>query len=120
MKKYNMLINGKWVGEGYETIDVTNPANDEVVGRVPYAGEKETNEAIDAAHHAFTSWSGLTAYERADYLKKLYQLMLDHQEELAEMMTLEMGKPIKESRGEVQYAASFLEWYAEEGKRIYG
>ncbi|WP_156291556.1 NAD-dependent succinate-semialdehyde dehydrogenase [Oceanobacillus salinisoli] len=115
-----MYINGEWVGEGFETIDVTNPANGELIGKVPFAGEEETNKAIDAAHNAFKEWSGLTAYERADYLQKLYQLMMEHQEELAEIMTLEMGKPIKESRGEVQYAASFIEWFAEEGKRVYG
>ncbi|WP_156520738.1 NAD-dependent succinate-semialdehyde dehydrogenase [Oceanobacillus sp. Castelsardo] len=120
MKLYNMYIDGQWFGEGYETIKVINPANGELVGEVPYAGEKETNQAINVAHTGFKKWSSLTAYDRAGYLRKLYQLMMEHQEELAEMMTLEMGKPIKESRGEVQYAASFIDWFAEEGKRIYG
>ncbi|WP_085991603.1 NAD-dependent succinate-semialdehyde dehydrogenase [Oceanobacillus senegalensis] len=120
MRKYQIYINGEWTGEELQTLAVTNPANGQLVGEVPYAGEVETNDAIDAAHTAFQSWSQLTAFERAGYLKKFYQLMLDNQEELAEIMTLEMGKPIKESRGEVQYAASFIEWFAEEGKRVYG
>ncbi|RKQ30500.1 NAD-dependent succinate-semialdehyde dehydrogenase [Oceanobacillus halophilus] len=120
MKDYNMYINGKWIGEGLATMDVTNPATGEMVGKVPYGAESETNKAIDAAHTAFQTWSSITAYERAGYLQRLYELMMEHQEELAEIMTLEMGKPIKESRGEVQYAATFIEWFAEEGKRVYG
>ncbi|OZU88209.1 succinate-semialdehyde dehydrogenase (NADP(+)) [Virgibacillus indicus] len=115
-----MNINGEWVGDDLDTINVVNPANGETVGTVPRGGEKEANQAIEAAHNAFHSWSQLTAYERAGYLKRLHQLMLDNTEELAEIMTLEMGKPIHESRGEVKYAASFIEWFAEEGKRIYG
>lgn len=120
MKTYFNLINGVWIGEGYEKMNVINPANGSVIGNVPAVGEKETHEAIEYAHDAFKEWSSLTAYDRANYLKKLYRLMLENSEELAEIMTLEMGKPIKESRGEVQYAASFIEWFAEEGKRIYG
>jgi len=115
-----MYINGIWVGENLSTSDITNPANGEVVGNVPVGGKAETTEAIEAAHLAFKSWSETTAYERAGYLMKLYHLMLDNQEELAQIMTLEMGKPINESRGEVKYAASFIEWFAEEGKRVYG
>src|SRR5699024_11785314 len=75
---------------------------------------------LDAAHKAFQSWSRTTAYERADYLEKFYHLILDHEEDLAKTMTIEMGKPINESRGEVNYAAFFIKWFAEEGKRIYG
>ncbi|MEC5423055.1 NAD-dependent succinate-semialdehyde dehydrogenase [Virgibacillus sp. C22-A2] len=117
---YLMNINGEWVGEDLDTLKVTNPANGEHVGTVPNGGEEEAQQAIEAAHEAFGSWSELTAYDRAGYLKKLHQLMLENQEELARIMTLEMGKPIHESRGEVNYAASFIEWFAEEGKRIYG
>ncbi len=84
------------------------------------AGEKEANEAIDAAYDAFQSWSQTTAYERAIYLKKLYELMIEHRDDLAQIMTMEMGKPINESIGEVTSAAAFLEWFAEEGKRVYG
>lgn len=120
LENYLMNINGEWVGDDLDTINVVNPANGETVGTVPRGGEKEANQAIEAAHNAFHSWSQLTAYERAGYLKRLHQLMLDNTEELAEIMTLEMGKPIHESRGEVKYAASFIEWFAEEGKRIYG
>lgn len=115
-----MYINGEWIGEGFDKLDVRNPANSQVIGTVPIGGEVETNQAIYSAHQAFRSWSRTTAYERAAYLKKLYELILQNQEELAQIMTMEMGKPIKESRGEVGSAASYIEWYAEEGKRIYG
>lgn len=117
---YLMSINGEWVGKDLDTKDVINPANNQKIGTVPNGGEKEAEQAITAAHEAFGPWSKLTAYERADHLKRLNQLMLDNVEELAQIMTLEMGKPIHESRGEVKYAASFIEWFAEEGKRIYG
>ncbi|MEN1967479.1 NAD-dependent succinate-semialdehyde dehydrogenase [Lentibacillus sp. N15] len=119
-KRYLMNINGKWVGEDLDTLDVINPANGTLAGNVPNGGEAAAKQAIDAAHTAFQSWSKTTAYERAGYLKRLHQLMLENQEELAQIMTLEMGKPINESRGEVNYAASFIEWFAEEGKRMYG
>src|SRR5690625_148741 len=120
MKNYLMHINGSWTGEGLDTLEVINPANNETVGAVPVGGEAEANQAIEAAHDAFGPWSGLTAYERTAYLKRFNDLILENQEELAQIMTLEMGKPINESRGEVKYAASFIEWFAEEGKRIYG
>lgn len=120
MKHYLMYINGNWIGKGLDTAVITNPATGEDVGSVPVGGEVETNEAIEAASEAFQLWSKTTAYERASYLKRLYQLMLDNEEELAQIMTLEMGKPINESRGEVNYAATFLDWFADEGKRIYG
>ena len=120
MENYAMHINGNWVGEELDTLSVINPANNETVGTVPVGGEAEANKAIEAAHHAFGAWSKLTAYERSAYLERLHDLMLENQEELAQIMTLEMGKPIHESRGEVNYAASFIKWFAEEGKRIYG
>ncbi|MBP1970096.1 succinate-semialdehyde dehydrogenase/glutarate-semialdehyde dehydrogenase [Virgibacillus natechei] len=119
-KHYLMHINGLSVGENLETLDITNPANNEIVGTVPVGGEAEAIQAIDAADESLEEWSGLTAYDRASYLKRFHQLMLDNQEDLARTMTIEMGKPINESRGEVKYAASFIEWYAEEGKRVYG
>jgi succinate-semialdehyde dehydrogenase / glutarate-semialdehyde dehydrogenase len=115
-----LYINGSWTGNSLEKIEVFNPANGEVVGTVPSCGKEETDAAIDAAHVAFSGWSKLTAYERADYLMKLHDLMIEEKEEIAELMTLEMGKPLKESVGEVMYAASFIKWYAEEGKRVYG
>lgn len=120
MDNYSMYINGEWIGEQLEPLMIKNPANGEPIGTVPIGGEAETTEAIDAAYKAFQSWSKITAYERAGYLKKFHQLIIDNQEELAQIMTLEMGKPINESRGEVNYAATFIEWFAEEGKRIYG
>lgn len=115
-----MYINGEWIGKNYETRSVINPANQKEVGTVPNGGKEETTQAIDAAHEAFQTWSKTNAYERASYLEKFYELILEHEEDLAETMTIEMGKPINESRGEVKYAASFIKWYAEEGKRIYG
>ncbi len=120
VKQHLFYINGEWVGENLEELNVVNPANGQIVGSVPIGGEEEANEAIDAAYEAFQSWSQTTAYERAIYLKKLYELMLEHRDELAQIMTMEMGKPINESIGEVTSAAAFLEWFAEEGKRVYG
>ena len=118
--KYLMTINGESVGENLEQIDIINPGTNEVVGSVPNGGEAEAERAIEAAHNAFEGWADLTAYDRASYLKKLNDLLIENKEELGRMMTLEMGKPITQSIGEVMYSASFLEWYAEEGKRIYG
>ena len=118
--KYLMTINGETVGEDLEQIEVVNPGTNEVVGTMPKGGEKESELAIEAAHDAFEGWSNLTAYDRAKYLMKLNDLLIENKEELGRVMTLEMGKPIKESMGEVVYGASFLEWFAEEGKRIYG
>lgn len=115
-----MHINGEDVGAELPKIDVINPANGEKVGSVPNGGKAEAKRAIEAAHTAFSSWSRLTAYERSNYLKKLNDLILENQEELAKTMTLEMGKPISQSIGEAVYAATFVEWYAEEAKRIYG
>lgn len=113
-------IDGNWTGSQLEKISVINPATGETVGSVPRGGKDEANEAIEAAHRALAAWRDKTAAERSVYLRRLYDLMLVHEEELAKLMTLEMGKPLKESRGEVQYAASFIEWFAEEGKRVYG
>jgi succinate-semialdehyde dehydrogenase/glutarate-semialdehyde dehydrogenase len=115
-----IYINGEWKQADEGTIDVVNPANGEVVGETANAGEAETKEAINAAHEAFDSWSKTTAYERADILRKIHGLMMDRQDELGELLTKEMGKPLAEAKGEVAYAASFIEWYADEAKRVYG
>lgn len=120
MKHHLMYINGEWLGENLEQLTVKNPANGQIIGSVPIGGEEEANVAIDAAYDAFQSWSQTTAYERANYLKRLYELMIEHRDDLAQTMTMEMGKPINESIGEVTSAAAFLEWFAEEGKRVYG
>ncbi|WP_276469448.1 NAD-dependent succinate-semialdehyde dehydrogenase [Priestia filamentosa] len=118
--KQRIYVDGNWIGENLESLTVINPATLEEIATVPKAGKQETKEAINAAAAAFPHWSSLTAAERSHYLRKLFTLMQDHEEELAKVMTLEMGKPLSESVGEVRYAASFIEWYAEEGKRIYG
>ena len=114
-------INGQWVGAGSnETIDVTNPATGETLGTIPKMGADETRQAIEAANEAYPAWRAKTAKERATILRKWFDLMMENQEDLAKMMTAEQGKPLKESMGEIVYAASFIEWFAEEGKRIYG
>ncbi|MCK6256678.1 NAD-dependent succinate-semialdehyde dehydrogenase [Fictibacillus sp. KIGAM418] len=115
-----LYINGEWTGSDLKKIEVLNPANGELVGTVASAGKEETRAAIEAAHEAFGPWSRLTSYDRSAYLDRLYDLMIEQKEEIAEIMTKEMGKPLKESLGEVQYAASFIQWYSEEGKRVYG
>ncbi len=115
-----MYINGIFTGKDLDQIEVMNPANQEIIGTVPYGGEKEAKEAIDVAYQAFQTWKKTSAYERAGLLKQLHRLILRDKETLAQTMTKEMGKPIVEARGEVDYAASYVEWYAEEAKRIYG
>jgi len=114
-------IDGAWIDPtGHATIDVDNPATGEVVGSVPRLGRAETRAAIDAAARAFPAWRKKTAKERAAVMRRWFDLMLANQEDLARLMTTEQGKPIAESRGEVAYAASFLEWFGEEAKRVYG
>ncbi len=114
-------INGKWVdADDGDTIDVTNPADGSVIGSVPAMGAPDTRKAIQYAYQAQASWRAMLAKERAAILRRWYELMLENQEDLALMMTLEQGKPLAESRGEIGYAASFLEWFAEEAKRVYG
>jgi succinate-semialdehyde dehydrogenase/glutarate-semialdehyde dehydrogenase len=114
-------VNGQWVrAKSGETFDVDNPATGEIIGSVPKLSAAETREAIQAAQDAFPAWSKKTAKERAVVLRKWSDLMMENQEDLAKLMTLEQGKPLAESRGEVAYAASFLEWFGEEAKRIYG
>ena len=114
-------IDGEWVGAGSnETIDVTNPATGDLLGTIPKMGAEETRRAIEAANAAYPAWRAKTAKERAAILRKWQDLMVANQEDLARIMTAEQGKPLAESMGEILYAASFIEWFAEEGKRIYG
>jgi succinate-semialdehyde dehydrogenase / glutarate-semialdehyde dehydrogenase len=114
-------INGQWVdADSGKTIDVTNPATGEVLGTIPNMGTAETRRAIEAANAAWAGWRKKTAKERANVLRKLFNLMMENQEDLAILMTAEQGKPMAESKGEIAYAASFIEWFAEEGKRVYG
>jgi succinate-semialdehyde dehydrogenase / glutarate-semialdehyde dehydrogenase len=116
-----MYINGEWTESfSKKTFSVRNPATNEVVSTVTYGSAKEATEAIKAAKDAFLVWRSLTAKERSVYLTKLYELMLKEKESLAQLITLEMGKPLKEAKGEVELAAEYLLWNAEEGKRIYG
>lgn len=115
------FIGGQWVNSvNGRTIEVNNPATGEILGTVPRMGREETRIAIEAAESALPAWRELTAKERAGKLRKWFELMMANQEDLAILMTMEQGKPLSESRGEIAYAASFLEWFAEEGKRIYG
>ncbi|KAG8386551.1 hypothetical protein BUALT_Bualt03G0160100 [Buddleja alternifolia] len=115
------LIGGKWT-DAYDgkTIEVRNPATGEVITNVSCMGGRETNDAIASAYDAFVSWSKLTASERSKCLRKWYDLIMAHKEELGQLMTLEQGKPLKEAIGEVSYGASFIEFFAEEAKRVYG
>ncbi len=114
-------IGGKWEdAQRGKTHDVVNPATQEKIGTVPDMGAAETRRAIEAAKAAFPGWAAKTAKERATILRRWYDLMMANQEDLAILMTAEQGKPLAESRGEIAYAASFIEWFAEEGKRIYG
>src|SRR6202453_1999975 len=115
------FIEGKWWdADERATRPVLNPATGEVLGTVPYMGASETRRAIEAAAAAMPAWSARTAKDRAGILRRWYDLMLASQEDLAMLMTAEQGKPLAESRGEIAYAASFIEWFAEEGKRLYG
>lgn len=115
------LINNRWVsGTAEQNIKVDNPATGETVGQVPSLSDAEVTEAVACAHHAFLSWRRLPATERADCLYRWYQLMMEHQDDLAAIMTTEQGKPLKEAKGEVAYAAGYFRWFAEEAPRLYG
>ncbi len=114
-------IDGQWVApDGGPTIAVDDPATGAVIGRVPRLGASDARHAIDAAARAFPAWQARPARERAAVLRRWFELMLAHQDDLARLMTIEQGKPLAESKGETVYAASFLEWFAEEAKRVYG
>ncbi|MBV9344287.1 MAG: NAD-dependent succinate-semialdehyde dehydrogenase [Gammaproteobacteria bacterium] len=115
------FIGGAWVeADGGATHPVVNPASRESLGTVPDMGAAEARRAIEAAAAAFPAWSARTAKDRAAVLRRWYELLMAHQEDLATLMTAEQGKPLAEARGEISYAASFIEWFAEEGKRLYG
>ncbi|CAI1630554.1 MULTISPECIES: NADP-dependent succinate-semialdehyde dehydrogenase [Serratia] len=114
-------IDGQWLpAKAGHAIAIHNPASGDLVGHVPAFGAEETARAIAAAKKALPAWRALTAKERAGKLRRLFELMMENQEDLARIMTAEQGKPLAESRGEIAYAASFIEWFAEEGKRVYG
>ena len=114
-------MNGQWANaDSGETYDVYNPADGSVLGEVPKMGKVETTRAIDAAVAAFPFWSSKTAKERSTVLKRWYDLIMENQQDLATIITAEMGKPMAEALDEIAYGASFIEWFAEESKRIYG
>ena len=115
------FIDGAWVdADNGQSIEVNNPATGEIIGSVPKMGAAETRRAIEAAEKALPAWRALTAKERAAKLRRWYELMLENQDDLARLMTTEQGKPLAEAKGEIAYAASFIEWFAEEAKRVYG
>lgn len=114
-------VNGQWLdADNGETLPVTNPATGEVIARVPRMGAAETRRALEAANAAWPAWKKKTAKERAGILRKWFDLMMAAQEDLAAILTAEQGKPLAEARGEIAYGASYIEWYAEEARRIYG
>jgi len=114
-------VDGAWLpADDGATTAVRNPANGDELGTIPRMGATETRRAIAAAARAFPAWSARTAKDRATVLERWFDLMLAHQDDLATLMTAEQGKPLAESKGEITYAASFIEWFAEEGKRLYG
>ncbi len=117
--KQECYINGLWVS-GDDVIDVTNPVDGRVIGHVPKLGKAETRTAIESAQKAQKLWARKTAKERGGILRKWFTLMMENQEDLAQILTAEQGKPLAESRGEIAYGASFIEWFAEEARRVYG
>ena len=119
--KQQAYIDGHWCdADAGGTLPVTNPATGETLGTVPDMGAAETRRAIEAAERARHDWAARTAGERARILRSFFDLMMRHQDALGELLTREQGKPLAEGRGEIAYAASFIEWFAEEGKRAYG
>ena len=119
--KTQAYINGSWVdSDDGSTFAVTNPANGHTIAEIASCGESETRRAIEAAEAAMVAWRKRSAKDRAAILRKWFNLMMESQEDLARILTAEQGKPLAEARGEVAYGASYIEWFAEEGKRIYG
>lgn len=106
--------------KGSDTINVTNPATGEVIGTIPHLGQAETAKAIADANAAWPAWRKKTAKERSAILRKWFNLMIENQDDLAMILTAEQGKPLAEAKGEIAYGASYIEWFAEEGKRVYG
>lgn len=114
-------VNGNWVNSTTkQTIDVINPANGSTLGTVPSLTQEDTHEATKAAHRALPGWRKLPAKQRSQMIRRWYELCMEHQRDLASILTFEQGKPLKESLGEIAYGSSFLEWFAEEAKRVYG
>lgn len=115
------FIDGRWLNADNEaTLTVVNPSTGDTVGQVPRMGKDETRRAIEAAERALPAWRALSAKDRANALRRWYNLIIENQHDLAQIMTLEQGKPLPEARGEITFGASYIEWYAEEAKRVYG
>ncbi|MEC9171121.1 MAG: aldehyde dehydrogenase family protein, partial [SAR324 cluster bacterium] len=114
-------IAGNWSdADSGKKDEVLNPATGEVLGTVPQCGQQETRKAIEVANQAMPAWKATPAKERGKILRRWYELMIENKEDLAILMTAEQGKPLAESQGEILYASSFFEWFAEEAKRMYG
>ncbi|HEX8055149.1 MAG TPA: aldehyde dehydrogenase family protein, partial [Novosphingobium sp.] len=119
--KQQCYIDGKWCdADGGATIDVSDPGTGGKLGTIPRMGTDETRRAIEAAEKALPAWRAKTAGERARLMRRLFDLMMEHQDALGELLSREQGKPFHEAKGEVAYGAGFIEWFAEEGKRAYG
>jgi succinate-semialdehyde dehydrogenase / glutarate-semialdehyde dehydrogenase len=115
------FVGGEWTAaRSARTLEVLDPASGQHIGNVPACDEHDTRAAIEAAQRALPAWSALTAHARATLLRKWHDLMLQHADDLALVMTLEQGKPLAEAKGEILYGASFVQWFAEEGVRAYG
>lgn len=119
--RQQVWVNGQWTdARSGQTITVSNPADGGTLGSVPSVSEAEVRDAIDAADRALPAWRRLTAKERSEALNRWYRLMMEHQDDLAVILTSEQGKPLAEAKGEIAYAAAFVQWFAEEAKRVYG
>src|SRR5690606_18183407 len=119
--RHQAYVDGRWIdADGGGTLEVTNPATGEVLATVPDMGAPETRRAIAAAEAAMKPWAAKTAGERARILRRWFDLMMSEQDALGRLLTREQGKSLTEAKGEIAYAASFIEWFAEEGKRTYG
>src|SRR5262249_37167436 len=112
-------LDGQWIG-AQKTLRVINPATGSALGTVPDLGAAETRKAIEAAERALPAWRAKTGKERAGILRKWFELMMAGQDALGQILTAEQGKQLAEAKGEIAYGASFIEWFAEEGKRVYG
>ncbi len=113
-------IAGKWIESSDDLLTVKNPSNGEIIGRLPKIGAQEVEDAIAAAATAQKKWAKRTAKERSQILRRWFELMMEHQDDLGAILTLEQGKPLAEAKGEIAYGASFIEWFAEEARRVYG
>lgn len=114
------FIGGKWQSASDGTFNVTNPANGDVIGKAPNCTKEDCQSAITSANEAFKSWSLTSAKSRSALIRKMFEIQMKYQKELAELITIEMGKPLAESMGEINYGASFFEWFSEEARRING